>query len=90
MNVSRVISIAARRAPVARSSVVADASLRGFAVAAYQLLRNPPDERVNSSRVGVLLAAAAAATSASFVFGSEDRADCCGIAGVVGGSGDAR
>jgi hypothetical protein len=90
MNVSRVISIAARRAPVARSSVVANVSRRGFAVAAYQLLHNPPNESVKSSRVGALLAAAAAATGASFVLGSEDRADCCGIAGVVGGSGDAR
>lgn len=39
---------------------------------------------------GLLAAAAAAAASAAIAVNNKDRADCCGIAGVVGGSGDAR
>ena len=83
------MSIAARRAPVARSSIVANVSHLGFAVAACQQLHNPGNESATSSRVGGLFAAAAAAMGASVVLGN-DSADCCGIAGVVGGSGDAR
>jgi hypothetical protein len=89
MNISRVLSIPARRAPVAKSSVVANLSHRGFAVAACQQLNNARNESATSPHVGALLAAAAAAMGASAVLG-KDRAECCGIAGVVGGSGDAR
>ena len=89
MTISRVLSIAARRAPVARSSVVANVAHRGFAVAACQQLHNSRGESATSPRVGALLAAASAAMGASAVLGN-DHADCCGIAGVVGGSGDAR
>ena len=89
MTISRVLSIAARRAPVARSSVVANVSHRGFAVAACQQLHNARGESAKSPRVGALLAAASAAMGASAVLGN-DHTDCCGIAGVVGGSGDAR
>ena len=89
MTISRVFSIAARRAPIARSSVVANVAHRGFAVAACQQLHNSRGESATSPRVGALLAAASAAMGASAVLGN-DHADCCGIAGVVGGSGDAR
>jgi hypothetical protein len=89
MTISRVLSIAARRAPVARSSVVANVAHRGFAVAACQQLHNSRGESATSPRVGALLAAASAAMGASAVLGN-DHAECCGIAGVVGGSGDAR
>jgi glucosamine--fructose-6-phosphate aminotransferase (isomerizing) len=67
-------------------------SQRGFiAAAATQHRRNPDDEIAYSSRLGGLLATAAAAMGASIAFAkNEERADCCGIAGVVGGSGDAR
>lgn len=47
---------------------------------------------MNSTRVNGLLAAAAAAAAVgtSALVGNNDKADCCGIAGVVGASGDAR
>lgn len=43
-------------------------------------------------RVGGMLAAAAAAATAAMASENmmDEKADCCGIAGVVGGSGDAR
>ncbi len=87
MNISRVLSIAARRAPVARC--VANVSHRGFAVASCQQLHNARNESATSPRVGALLASAVASMGVSVVLGN-DRSDCCGIAGVVGGSGDAR
>jgi glucosamine--fructose-6-phosphate aminotransferase (isomerizing) len=63
-------------------------SQRGFIAAAATQHR---DEIADSSRLGGLLATAAAAMGASIAFAkNEERADCCGIAGVVGGSGDAR
>ena len=83
MNISRAISTAARRAPTVTTSV----SQRGFAVAATQQIQNT--ENATSSNSRALLAAAAAAAGASAIV-ANDKADCCGIAGVVGGSGDAR
>lgn len=97
MNLSRVMSTASRRVAtvsvVGRSSsvVVANISQRGFVVAtATQLLRNPEEDVAGSSRLGGLIATAAAAMGASIALANNERADCCGIAGVVGGSGDAR
>lgn len=90
------MSTASRRVAtvsVGRSSVVVkNVSQRGFVAAATtQRLRNPEEEVANSSRLGGLIATAAAAMGASIAFAkNEERADCCGIAGVVGGSGDAR
>lgn len=43
-----------------------------------------------SAHVGKLLFAAAAATGLCPSILGDKSADCCGIAGVVGGSGDAR
>jgi len=83
MNISRAISTAARRAPTVTTSV----SQRGFAVAATQQIQNTE----NGSNSRALLAAAAAAAGASAIVANDtNKADCCGIAGVVGGSGDAR
>jgi glucosamine--fructose-6-phosphate aminotransferase (isomerizing) len=95
MNLSRVMSTASRRmatVSITGRSSVANVSQRGFiAAAATQHRRNPDDEIAYSSRLGGLLATAAAAMGASIAFAkNEERADCCGIAGVVGGSGDAR
>lgn len=88
MNLSRALSTVARRAPSATSA--AKVSQRGFAVAATQQIQNNHSENVASSRVGGLLAAAAAAAGASAIMSNDTKADCCGIAGVVGASGDAR
>lgn len=88
MNLSRALSTVARRAPSAASA--AKVSQRGFAVAATQQIQNNHSENVASSRVGGLLAAAAAAAGASAIMSNDTKADCCGIAGVVGASGDAR
>ena len=89
MNVSRrVLSTAAKRAPsaIAASKV----SQRGFAVAATQQGAQSQQQSQSDShhRVGGLLAAAAAASA--FAASNQENADCCGLAGVVGGSGDAR
>lgn len=91
MNVSRVLSTAAKRAPnaIAASSKI---SQRGFAIAATQQAAQTQQQSSQSDahrRVGGLLAAAAAA-SALAASNSNETADCCGIAGVVGGSADAR
>jgi glucosamine--fructose-6-phosphate aminotransferase (isomerizing) len=89
MNVSRrVLSTAAKRAPsaIAASKV----SQRGFAIAATQQAAQNQQQSQSDShhRVGGLLAVAAAASA--FAASNQEKADCCGIAGVVGGSGDAR
>ena len=89
MNVSRrVLSTAAKRAPsaIAASKV----SQRGFAIAATQQAAQSQQQSQSDShhRVGGILAAAAAASA--FAASNQEKADCCGIAGVVGGSGDAR
>jgi len=98
MNISRVLSTAARRAPIAAANS-AKMSQRGFAIAASQQLQQTShfnnyqsNSNVNSTRVNGLLAAAAAAAAVgtSALVGNNDKADCCGIAGVVGASGDAR
>jgi len=92
MNISRVFSTAVRHAPTTSSASIAVANRicqRGFAVAATQQIQRRSEENVSSGRVGALLAAAAAAAGASAI-AANDRADCCGIAGVVGGTGDAR
>ncbi len=87
MIVARAVSAAARRAP---RSVVTNLSHRGFAVAAsQQSYEQKGGDHSGSSRVGKLLVAAAAAAGMSPIWG-DNSADCCGIAGVVGGSGDAR
>ena len=82
MKMLRVLSTAARSAP-ARA-----VSQRSFAVGAAQSYQHQWGESGNPARIGGLLAAAA---GASALVASGDRsADCCGIAGVVGGKGDAR
>jgi len=88
MNISSVLSSAARRAPTSGASIAAKMSQRGLAVAASQQVQCQA-ENANSARMGGLLALAAAAAGASAAV-ANDRADCCGIAGVVGGTGDAR
>lgn len=101
MNVSRVLSTAARLAP-ASGTAVSNMSRRGFAVAAAatstQQLQNGVHQQGgdgaagSSGRQGGLLAAAAVAAAGASAIAANDRtaADCCGIAGVVGGTGDAR
>ena len=87
MNVSRrVLSTAAKRAPsaIAASKI----SQRGFAIAATQQAAQQQSQSDSHHRVGGLLAAAAAASA--FAASNNETADCCGIAGVVGGSADAR
>ena len=92
MNVSRVLSTAAKRAPnaIAASKI----SQRGFAVAATQRAQNQQRQQqsdAHNQRVGGLFAAAAAAASALAASNQQnEKVDCCGIAGVVGGSNDAR
>lgn len=96
MNLSRVLSTAARQASIrsAASGSVGKLSQRGFAVAASQQLQSNQgaENANNSSRVHGLLAAAAAAAGMTAIANEKnDRtAECCGIAGVVGASGDAR
>jgi hypothetical protein len=86
MNVSRVLSTAAKRAPSA--IVTSKISQRGFAVAATQQAQYQQQSQSDSHLlVGGVLAAAAAASALA---ASNEKADCCGIAGVVGGSPDAR
>ena len=91
MNVSRrVLSTAAKRAPTAIAA--SKISQRGFAIAATQQAAQNQQQQSQSSdslhRVGGLLAAAAAASA--LAVSNNEMADCCGIAGVVGGSDDAR
>lgn len=83
MNMSRILSTAARRAPVRITSQ------RGLAVGALQRYQQSSGESGNSTRAGGVLAAAALGAAALAAQDSR-RAECCGIAGVVGGSGDAR
>jgi len=99
MNISRVLSTAARQASIrsaaSRSVVNKLSPQRGFAVAASQQLQNNyqgAENANNSSRVhGLLAAAAAAAGMTAMANQKNDRtAECCGIAGVVGATGDAR
>jgi len=87
MNVSRVLSTATKRAPsaIAASKMI---SQRGFAVAATQQTQHQ-SQSDSHHRVGGILAAAAAA-SALVASNANEKADCCGIAGVVGASSDAR
>jgi len=80
MNLSRAFQIAARRAPALTSCSTTTAS-RGFAVSAAQ-------QTQDSNSMGSLLAAAAVAAGATAY--ANEKADCCGIAGVVGRTGDAR
>lgn len=100
MILSNALRIVARRAPssAAFSTATSRMSQRGFAIAATQQIQSRVQYRYNgehasgsgsSLRVGGLLAAAAAAAGAS-AMAMNDRAECCGIAGVVGASGDAR
>ena len=86
MNVSRVLSTAAKRAPTTASKI----SQRGFAVAATQQAQSHSNNHQTSDSrlVGGVFAAAAAASA--LAASNTEKADCCGIAGVVGGSGDAR
>ena len=91
MNVSRVLSTAAKRAPnaIAASKI----SQRGFAVAATQRAQNQQRQQqsdAHNQRVGGLFAAAAAASALAASNQQNEKVDCCGIAGVVGGSNDAR
>jgi len=90
MNVSRVLSTAAKRAPTAIAA--SKISQRGFAIAATQQAAQNQHQQSQSSdshhRVGGLLAAAAAASA--LAASNNEVTDCCGIAGVVGGSADAR
>jgi len=80
----RALSVAARRAPSAYANFVATRSL----AAASTQLSTQSSQSQDTSRVGGLLAAAALASGAYAA--TQERVDCCGIAGVVGGSGDAR
>jgi len=84
MNIARVLSTAAARRAPARIN-----SQRGFAVGATQQYQRRQGENGNPVRAGGLLAAAALGTSA-LVAHRDRSAECCGIAGVVGGKGDAR
>ena len=94
MNISRVISTVARRSTslaVLKSGSV-KLSQRGFAVSASQQIVNQQQNINDSSfRMHSVLAAAAAAAGVTMM-GNDNRqtADCCGIAGVVGATGDAR
>ena len=101
MILSNALRIVARRAPssAAFSTATSRMSQRGFAIAATQQIQSRVQYRYNgehasgsgsSLRVGGLLAAAAAAAAGASAMAMNDRADCCGIAGVVGASGDAR
>lgn len=91
MNVSRVLSTAAKRAPTTAAVAASKISQRGFAVAATQQAQSHSNNQQTTSDsrlVGGVFAAAAAASA--LAASNAEKADCCGIAGVVGGSGDAR
>ena len=99
MNISRVLSSARQasiRSAASSRSVNKLSPQRGFAVAASQQLQNYNQgaENANNSSARVqhgLLAAAAAAAGMTAMANQNDRtAECCGIAGVVGATGDAR
>lgn len=93
MLITRVASAAARRTP-SNVNAVSKLSQRGFAVAAssQQFHDQRGGEHAGSStaHVGKLIVAAAAAAGLCPTILGDKSADCCGIAGVVGGSGDAR
>mmetsp|Transcript_7120 Transcript_7120/g.14284 ORF Transcript_7120/g.14284 Transcript_7120/m.14284 type:complete len:717 (+) Transcript_7120:170-2320(+) len=98
-NALRIVANNARRAPTnaAFFAATSKVSQRGFAFAAVQQIQNHTQQRYSrkdanaaSSHMGGILAAAAAAAGASAIALNNDRADCCGIAGVVGANGDAR
>ncbi|KAL3770000.1 hypothetical protein ACHAW5_005348 [Stephanodiscus triporus] len=97
--ISRMISVIIAASPSkiviqgeeVASSIVANLSHRGFAVAACQQLHNPGNESATSSRVGGLFAATAAAMGASVVFGERSLPTVVRlISGCCCGSGDAR
>ena len=87
MNVSRVLSTAAKRAPTTAASKI---SQRGFAVAATQQAQSHSNSQQTTSDSRLVGGVFAAAAAASALAANTEKADCCGIAGVVGGSGDAR
>jgi hypothetical protein len=91
MLIARAVSTAARRSTTS-SNVVSNLSQRGFAVAAssQQFHDQRAEPHFASAHVGKLLFAAAAAAGLCPSIVGGKSADCCGIAGVVGGSGDAR
>jgi hypothetical protein len=87
-NANRLLFTAARR------SVVTKLSQRGFAVAATTQIQSASrvenlDNAGSQANLG-WLAAAAAMAGATAVSLEDQKADCCGIAGVVGAKGDAR
>ena len=92
MNISRVLSKSTSLAvSVKRGST--KLSQRGFTVSAsQQIVNNNQQQNINdsSSRMHGVLAAAAAAAGVTMMGNENRRADCCGIAGVVGANGDAR
>lgn len=94
MNISHVLSTIARRSTslaIVKSGSV-KLSQRGFAVSASQQIVNQQQNINDSSfRMQGMLAAAAVAAGVTMM-GNDNRqtADCCGIAGVVGATGDAR
>jgi hypothetical protein len=92
---ARVLTTASRRAP--SSFIVASRiSQRGLAIASTHQIQSTAAYRYqrehSNTRGGSLFAAATAAAAAgATMMASRDRtADCCGIAGVVGNTGDAR
>ncbi len=93
MLIARAVSAAARRST--SCNIVSNLSQRGIAVAvsSQQYFR---DERggehsgSSTAHVGKLILAAAAAAGLCPSILGDKSAGCCGIAGVVGGSGDAR
>jgi hypothetical protein len=85
MLIVRAISTAARHGTL---------SHRGIAVAVSQHFfrdeRGGEHSGFSTAHVGKLLVAAAATAGLCPSFLEDKSAGCCGIAGVVGGSGDAR
>lgn len=87
INATRILTSTARR------SAITKLSQRGLAVAAstqIQSASSPRYSNTNHATMNLGWIAAAAAAMAGTAVAMDEKADCCGIAGVVGAKGDAR
>jgi hypothetical protein len=86
MLIVRAISTAARHGTLSHRGIAVAVSSQHF----FRDERGGEHSGSSTTHVGKLLVAAAAAAGLCPSFLEDKSAGCCGIAGVVGGSGDAR
>jgi hypothetical protein len=85
-NATRLLTTTARR------SAITKLSQRGLAVAASTQIQSASSPRYSNTNHATMNLGwiAAAAAMAGTAVAMDEKADCCGIAGVVGAKGDAR